>query len=107
MCKAMRCWLGAAGLGLVFMGGVVSAQETVRVRGTIEGLDGSIYVVKARDGSSLKLTLAANAGVAASQAVSFSTSSIRMESHSNTASAWRSSGRPMRVSRAFSCLRQN
>jgi len=66
MCKPMRCWLGAASLGLVFMGGVVFAQETVRVRGTIEGLDGSIYIVKARDGSNLKLTLAANAGVAAS-----------------------------------------
>jgi len=66
MCKAMRCWMRAAGLGLVFMGGLASAQETVRVRGTIEGLEGSIYIVRAQDGSSLKLTLAANAGVAAS-----------------------------------------
>jgi hypothetical protein len=27
-----------------------SAQETVRVRGTIERVDGGVYVVKARDG---------------------------------------------------------
>jgi hypothetical protein len=42
------------------------AQETVRVRGTIERIDGVVYVVKARDGSSLRLTLAPNGGVAAS-----------------------------------------
>jgi hypothetical protein len=38
----------------------------VRVRGVIERVDGSVYVVKGRHGSSLKLTLAPNAGVAAS-----------------------------------------
>jgi hypothetical protein len=36
----------------------------VRVRGTIERVDGSIYVVKARDGAELKLTLADNAQIA-------------------------------------------
>jgi hypothetical protein len=42
------------------------AQDSppVRVRGTIERIDGSIYVVKARDGSELKLTLADNAQIA-------------------------------------------
>jgi hypothetical protein len=35
-----------------------SAQDTVRVRGTIERIDGSIYVIKARDGAELKVTLA-------------------------------------------------
>src|SRR6516164_8546725 len=34
------------------------AQDTVRVRGTIERIDGSTYVVKARDGAELKVTLA-------------------------------------------------
>jgi hypothetical protein len=42
------------------------AQETVRVRGTIERIDGGAYIVKARDGRSLRLTLAPNGSVAAS-----------------------------------------
>ena len=40
------------------------AQDTVRVRGTIERIDGSIYVVKARDGAELKVTLADNPQIA-------------------------------------------
>ena len=36
------------------------AQDTVRVRGTIERIDGSTYVVKARDGAELKVALADN-----------------------------------------------
>jgi hypothetical protein len=47
-------------------GAAASAQEAVRVRGTIERVDAGAYLVKARDGSTLKLTLAANAAVAAS-----------------------------------------
>ena len=43
-----------------------AAQESVRVRGTIERIEGEVYVVKARDGGTLRLKLAANAGVAAS-----------------------------------------
>ena len=42
----------------------VLAQDTVRVRGTIERIDGSIYVVKARDGAELKVTLADNPQIA-------------------------------------------
>src|SRR5262245_32584086 len=62
-----RCWwLAAAGLGFMVAGEVASAQDSVRVRGVIERLDGNAYIVKARGGSQLKLTLAANAGVAAS-----------------------------------------
>ena len=34
------------------------AQDTVRVRGTIERIDGSTYMVKAREGAELKVTLA-------------------------------------------------
>src|SRR5215470_11811828 len=40
------------------------AQDTVRVRGTIERVDGSIYVVKARDGTELKVALADNPQIA-------------------------------------------
>ena len=40
------------------------AQDTVRVRGTIERIDGSIYMVKARDGAELKVTVADNAQIA-------------------------------------------
>jgi hypothetical protein len=40
------------------------AEDTVRVRGTIERVDGSTYVVKARDGAELKVTLADNAQIA-------------------------------------------
>jgi hypothetical protein len=37
-----------------------SAQDTVRVRGTVESIDGPIFVVKNRDGAELKLTMADN-----------------------------------------------
>ena len=37
-----------------------SAQETVRIRGTIERIEGPIYVVKNRDGAELKLTVTDN-----------------------------------------------
>ena len=40
------------------------AQDTVRVRGTIESIDGSTYVVKARDGAELKVALADNPQIA-------------------------------------------
>jgi hypothetical protein len=55
-----------AGLALALGAGAVVAQDTVRVRGTIERVDGDTYVVKARDGNTLRLKLAPNAGVAAS-----------------------------------------
>ena len=41
------------------------AQDTVRVRGTIDRLEGPIYVVKARDGTELKVALAENGLVVA------------------------------------------
>jgi hypothetical protein len=64
--KTMRCLLSVAGLGLIVAGTAAVAQDTVRVRGTIERVEGGIYIVKARDGSSLKLKLAPGGGVAAS-----------------------------------------
>jgi hypothetical protein len=62
----MHWRLGAAGVALLLAGTALAAQEVVRVRGTIERVEGGAYIVKARDGASLKLTLAPNAGVAAS-----------------------------------------
>jgi len=38
----------------------VSAKETVRIRGTIERIEGPVYVVKSRDGAELKLTVTDN-----------------------------------------------
>ena len=49
-----------AALTLVALGSVASAQDTVRVRGTIETVDGAVYVVKSRDGSELKVSLTDN-----------------------------------------------
>ena len=37
-----------------------AAQETVRIRGTIERLEGPVFVVKNRDGAELKLTVTDN-----------------------------------------------
>ena len=56
---------GLLALGAVLATPLALAQETVRVRGTVERVDGDMYVVKARDGAELKLKLAANASVVA------------------------------------------
>jgi len=58
--------LGMIGLAAILMVPVAWAQDSppVRVRGTIERIDGSIYVVKARDGAELKVTLADNPQIA-------------------------------------------
>ena len=58
--------LGAAGLALVLALSAVSAQQPpVRIRGTIEKVDGQILTVKSRDGSELKVKLADNVSVRA------------------------------------------
>jgi hypothetical protein len=58
--------LGAAALGAALLASAVWAQDApVRVRGTIERVDGAVYVVKSRDGAELKLKLAPNGGVSA------------------------------------------
>jgi hypothetical protein len=49
-----------AALTLIALGSVASAQDTVRIRGTIEKVDGAVYVVKSRDGSELKDSLTDN-----------------------------------------------
>jgi hypothetical protein len=55
--------LGA--LTMVVSGNAALAQDTVRVRGTIESIDGSTYVIKARDGADLRVALADKAQIAA------------------------------------------
>jgi len=50
---------------LVFEASTTFAQDTVRVRGTIERVEGQTYVVKSRDGAELKVVLADNALVVA------------------------------------------
>jgi hypothetical protein len=52
--------LAATGLALICMALPASAQETVRIRGTIERVEGPVYVVKNRDGAELKLTVTDN-----------------------------------------------
>src|SRR6201990_942856 len=52
--------LAALSFALIFIALPASAQETVRIRGTIERVEGPVYVVKNRDGAELKLTLTDN-----------------------------------------------
>jgi hypothetical protein len=57
---------GMIALGFALFAPVVWAQDApVRVRGTIEKVDGGTYFVKSRDGTALKLKLAAGGGVSA------------------------------------------
>jgi len=51
------------GLALMFAATVAWAQESVRVRGTVERVDGATLLVKARDGAEFKVVLTANAVV--------------------------------------------
>jgi hypothetical protein len=47
-------------VALISVAAPASAQETVRVRGTIERVEGPVLVVKNRDGAEVKLTMADN-----------------------------------------------
>ena len=53
--------VGAAVAALMAVASTAGAQDTVRVRGAIERVDGPVYVIKARDGSEVKVALADNA----------------------------------------------
>ena len=57
MSSTLQRMLAAAGFALVCTALPASAQETVRIRGTIESVDGDVYVVKNRDGAELKVTM--------------------------------------------------
>jgi hypothetical protein len=52
--------LAAVSFVLVCSAWPASAQETVRIRGTIERIEGPVYVVKNRDGAEVKLTVTDN-----------------------------------------------
>ena len=54
-----------AALSLLAFASAASAQDTVRVRGTIDRVEGPIYVVKSRDGTEMKVALADNGLVVA------------------------------------------
>jgi hypothetical protein len=58
MQKIARRVLVASGFALFCFTVPLSAQEATRVRGTIERLDGDMYVVKTRDGNLVKVALA-------------------------------------------------
>jgi len=55
-----RALAAATGFAVLCIVGPASAQEIVRIRGTIERIDGPAYVIKSRDGGELKLTLTDN-----------------------------------------------
>jgi hypothetical protein len=52
--------LAALSFALVGIALPASAQEIVRIRGTIERIEGPVYVIKSREGAELKLTLTDN-----------------------------------------------
>ena len=56
--------LALSGLTLIGSGDAALAEDTVRVRGAIESIDGSTYVIRARDGAELKVALADKAQIA-------------------------------------------
>jgi hypothetical protein len=49
--------LAAFSFALICFGSPASAQDTMRLRGTIEKVDGPVYTVKNRDGTEWKLTV--------------------------------------------------
>ncbi len=55
----LRRALAAASFALICAALPASAQETVRIRGVIEKVDGGVYTVKNRDGAELKLSVVA------------------------------------------------
>ena len=57
MTRMLQRVLAAASLALVCTVLPASAQETVRIRGTIEKVDGDVYVVKNRDGAEMKVVM--------------------------------------------------
>ena len=72
MTKMTRRMLGTAAIGVLIATSVALAQAPqmsptppVRIRGTIEKVDGSMLTVKAKDGSTMQVKLADNARVTA------------------------------------------
>ena len=71
MHKMIRCMAMIGTLVLLGMAATTWAQESVRVRGTIERVEGPILLVKARDGAELKVSLTDNTVVVALVKASF------------------------------------
>lgn len=65
MHKRIQRLTKVVGLALVFSAASALAQDTVRVRGTIERVEGQTFVVKSRDGAELNVALADNGLVVA------------------------------------------
>ncbi len=63
MGRIARWAFRAAALGLVFVTSAALAQERVRVRGSIENVDGDVLTVKTREGQDVKIKLPDNARV--------------------------------------------
>jgi hypothetical protein len=57
MQRATKSVFAVAALTLAVSSSVAGEHNAIRVRGTIERIDGQVFVVKARDGVELKLTL--------------------------------------------------
>jgi hypothetical protein len=64
MIRAARHVFGVAAFALALMASAW-AQDTVRVRGAIERVDGNTLLIKARDGAEVKVALASNALIVA------------------------------------------
>jgi hypothetical protein len=60
MSRIVKCAIAAVSLVLIATALPASAQETMRIRGTIEAIEGPVFVVKNRDGAELKLTVTDN-----------------------------------------------
>src|ERR1700722_7897297 len=65
MMMAALVGIALSAVTIIASGGAALAQDTVRVRGAIESIDGSTYLIKARDGADLKVALADKAQIAA------------------------------------------
>ena len=62
---AVAALAGLGALTAIVSGNAAMAQETVRVRGAIESIDGPTYLIKTRDGDEVKVTLPDQAQIAA------------------------------------------
>jgi hypothetical protein len=62
MARRLFSVAGFVSLGMALIGAIppASAQDAVRIRGTVERIEGPVYAVKNRDGAELKLTLTDN-----------------------------------------------
>src|SRR6201985_1918479 len=57
MHRMTLCAFAAASFALMYAAPPAAAQDTVRLRATIEKVDGAVYTVKNRDGTEWKLTV--------------------------------------------------